>query len=130
MIEIKRRQQHITPTPTERAQKPIESLAEEQATYTTANTQNAQKRNLKPFKAVDGKDYRAAYRAACDFHERHNPPTISNDGGVLYWQEVTDDMQGIAQQFGNDPFIFSLLCAVFEELEREYKQLKNINQYK
>lgn len=119
MIEIKRRQS----TPTERAHMPLESLAEAQATNATANTQNAHKRHLKPFKAIDGKDYRAAYRAACDFHERHNPPTIGSDGGALYWQEVTDDMQTIAQQFNGDPFITGLLCAVFEELERQFMAL-------
>ena len=69
--------------------------------------------------------YRAMYAALFRFHERHNPPTLGDDDGALYWAAVSDDMQATAQQFNNDPFMVDLLCIVFEELEREYKALRN-----
>ena len=71
------------------------------------------------------RDYRAMYAALFRFHERHNPPTLGDDDGALYWAAVSDDMQATAQQFNGDPFMVNLLCIVFEELEREYKAMRN-----
>lgn len=80
------------------------------------------KRQLKPFTGMDkNRNYRAMYRAACDFHERHNPPTLEGD----YWSETTDDMTETANRFDNDPFLTGLLVAIFEELEREYRALRD-----
>ena len=69
--------------------------------------------------------YRAMYAALFRFHERHNPPALGDDDGALYWAATTDDMQATAQQFNDDPFMLNLLCTVFEELEREYKAMRN-----
>lgn len=78
------------------------------------------RRQLPPFTGRDpARNYRAFYRAACDFHERHNPPT----NGADYWSDVTDDMIRIAEAHDSDPFIIALLSAVTDELEREYKAL-------
>lgn len=63
------------------------------------------------------------YAALFRFHERHNPPTLGDDDGALYWAATTDEMIAIAQQFNNDPFMMNLLCVVFDELEREYKAM-------
>lgn len=71
------------------------------------------------------RDYRAMYAALFRFHERHNPPTIGEDNGDGYWIATTDDMQATAKQFNDDPFMLNLLCTVFEELEREYKAMRN-----
>ena len=71
------------------------------------------------------RDYRAMYAALFRFHERHNPPTIGEDNGDGYWAATTDDMQATAKQFNDDPFMLNLLCTVFEELEREYKAMRN-----
>lgn len=80
----------------------------------------APRRPLKPLTGLDPRrNYRAMYRAVCDFHERHNPPTLEGD----YWSETADDMTETANRFDNDPFLTGLLLAVFEELEREYKSL-------
>lgn len=80
----------------------------------------APRRPLKPLTGLDPRrNYRAMYRAACDFHERHNPPTLEGD----YWSKASDDMTETANRFDNDPFLTGLLLAVFEELEREYKSL-------
>lgn len=71
------------------------------------------------------RDYRAMYAALFRFHERHNPPTLGDDDGALYWAATTDDMQATAKQSNDDPFMLNLLCTVFEELEREYKAMRN-----
>ena len=80
------------------------------------------KRPLPPFKSHDGaRDYRPMYRVACNFHEKYNPPRLSDD----YWTEVCDEMCRItAEDMGNDPFGMDLLLAVFEELERQYKEMQ------
>lgn len=70
------------------------------------------------------RDYRAMYGALFRFHERHSPPSLGNDDGAVYWAATTDDMTETAQQFGNDPFMIGLLCVVFEELETEYKTMR------
>lgn len=80
------------------------------------------KRQLKPFTGMDkSRNYRAFYRAACDFHERHNPPRANNP--EEYWSAVCDDMCETGRRFDNDLFLTGLLLAVFDELEREYKSL-------
>ena len=64
-------------------------------------------------------------RAACEFHERHNPPRLDDDGGENYWNTVTEDMGEIAERFNQDPFIIEMLIAVFGELERQFKLLRD-----
>lgn len=80
------------------------------------------KRPLQPLRSRDGsRDYRRLYRLACNFHEKYNPPRLSDD----YWREVCDEMCRItAEDMGNDPFGMELLLAVFEELERQYKEMR------
>lgn len=85
---------------------------------------------LAPFTGMDSsRNYRAMYRAACNFHEKHNPTqwnglvfgaTPENEPDCSYWGAVVDEMQQIATQFDNDPFITAMLLAIFDELEREY----------
>lgn len=82
----------------------------------------APRKGLKPLTGLDPKrNYRAMYRAACDFHERYNPPQADNP--EEYWNAVCDGMCEIGRRFDNDPFLTGLLLAVFDELEREYKAL-------
>jgi len=82
----------------------------------TAPTQ--QGRLNRKFTGIDGsRNYRAMYRAACDFHEQHNPPTESPE----YWERTAIEIAEVSRSFNNDPFIKGLLCAIYEELGREYK---------
>lgn len=83
------------------------------------STQTAQKRPLQPFTALDGSNYRAAYRAVCELHERHNPPRTD----VEYWDEIAADMERTAKAYKEDPFVMDMLIAVQEELERQAKKL-------
>lgn len=93
-------------------------------------------------RASDGSDYKRLYRIAHDFHQRHNPPTIDRDywrthkvgiddppeAELEYWRSATADVQETASAHGGDPFLTGLLIDIFEELEREYKTLRNIAQ--
>lgn len=96
----------------------------------------ALKRKLEPFTGMDERrDYRKLYRAACDFHEAHNPPAVDTEywrthqPGVDtppqeeldYWEKAARDVGEVAVMCGDDPFLTGLLVEVFEELEREYK---------
>lgn len=111
-----------------------------QGAYTpTLPPKSPLKRQLRPFTGIDkSRNYRAMYRAACDFHERHNPPTVDGEywrthkpgedeapqAELDYWEAVCDDMTATANSLQQDPFLIGLLIAIFEELEREYKALR------
>ena len=96
----------------------------------------ALKRKLEPFTGMDSKkDYRKLYRAACDFHEAHNPPAVDREywrthtPGVdtppqvelEYWEKAAREVGEVSVMCGEDPFLVGLLSEVFNELEREYK---------
>ena len=100
---------HVAPTPNG-------------AGKSSAPSNPASKRPLRPFTALDAsRNSRSMYRAACDFHERHNLSSRSAGEDDAYWERVTDDMTETASRFDGDPFLTALLIAVFEELEREAK---------
>lgn len=127
MIEIKR----SVPQPAQkRAEMPVLAPGREQPINGMFDAQTAPQgtteRVRRSFTAPTdpARDYRAMYAALFRFHERNNPPTLGDDDGALYWAAVSDDLQATAQLFNGDPFMVNLLCAVFEELEREYKALR------
>ena len=81
----------------------------------------AARRTLAPFLSIDGgRNYRAIYRAVCEYHERNSPPRL----GLEYWEKAANDISATANSFSNDPFVFALLSAAYDELEREYKKLE------
>lgn len=130
MIEIKRKAQqaHTVPTaPPQAAQTDAGKTGSPSAGAAQTAPQGATERARRSFTAPTdpARDYRAMYAALFRFHERHNPPTIGEDNGDGYWIATTDDMQATAKQFNDDPFMLNLLCTVFEELEREYKAMRN-----
>lgn len=91
------------------------------------HTPSGQKRpqgQLKPFTALDGSNYRIAYREVCNYHERHNPPRLDDDGGEAYWKAASDDMIAVARKYHDDPFIIGMLITAYEELERQFKLLR------
>lgn len=124
MIKIECKQQPKPhPMPIQRIETPVQPFEAVKA----KDVQPTQKRQLKPFTAIDGtRNYRAFYRAACEFHERNNPPRLDKDNGAAYWNRVCDDMNETSNRHGNDLFLMAMLVAVFEELEREYKGLQGV----
>ena len=85
------------------------------------------------------RDYKTLYRAAHDFHKRHNPPVVEREywethiagedeppqAEVDYWTEAATDVSTTAKAYNNDPFLTGLLMAIYEELEREYQTLRD-----
>lgn len=98
--------------------KAIQKLTEQSI---DAAAQATTRRTLPPFMSIDGgRNYRAIYRAVCEYHERNNPPRLA----LEYWEQAAEDINATASRFNNDPFVFALLGAVYDELEREYKTLE------
>ena len=118
MIEIRRKGQQAATEAHRGAETPFTAQGVKQGGESSAQPVPALKRPLKPFTALDSsRNYRALYRAACDFHERHNPPTL--DSLDLYRADVEADAARPAAQFGGDPFLVSMLHAIKAELNRE-----------
>ena len=84
------------------------------------------------------RDYKRMYRVAYEFHDQHNPPTVNreywrnHDPGIdeppaeelAYWERMAKDMGDAANVGGSDPLLVSLLIAIIDELEREYKAIR------
>ena len=84
------------------------------------------------------RNYKKMYRAAHDFHERNNPPTVEREywkdhtpgedtpppSELEYWNKLAQDIGETSAAGENDPFLMSLLMAIMDELEREYKAIR------
>ena len=85
-----------------------------------------------------GRNYKKMYRAAFDYQARHNPPEVnreywkSHEPGsdppppeeLAYWERAAQDVGQTSAAGGNDPFLMDLLMAVYNEMEREYKAIR------
>lgn len=126
------------------------TIVEEQETpFTTAEAQplntstkpqeSPVKKPLPPFTGADkSRNYRAMYRAACNYHEAHNPPTIDREywkthtpgiddtpeAELKYWEKAAEDLVAIDEPFKNDKFFIDLIVAIYSELEKEYKAMR------
>ena len=109
-------------TVVEGGKRPLEAAEGQHVLNSTQKAASPSQRKLEPFTGIDKRrNYRALYRAACDFHERHNPPRLHD---AEYWDKAAEDMEQVSSAFGNDPFLIGLLVEIFTELEREYKALR------
>ena len=135
MIEIKRKGQATVEKAAERAQIPAGGLEAQGGGIYAADAEPALKREIRPFTGVDEKrDYRAMYRAAFEYHDRHNPPRIDREYwqthapgeadppqvDLDYWDKAAQDICEVSNRFGNDKFMMDLLAAIYDELGREY----------
>ena len=122
--------------PAERAQKLFCGLDAQAMEIHAPSADNALKRNIDAFTGIDeNRDYRAMYRAAFEYHDQHNPPRIDREYwqthepgkaslpqvDLDYWGKAARDICEISKQFCNDKFMQGLLCAVYDELAREYE---------
>lgn len=69
---------------------------------------------------IQTKQYQPFYRQAFDFHKRWMPCPDS----LEEWEACCTEMCAIANQADNNPFLMDLLCAVYTELERNYKSTR------
>lgn len=79
-------------------------------------------RKLEPFMSNDGRNYRALYREACNFHERHKMVEDTEE----YWVALAKDMGELSGKYqqGKDSFLNGLLMTIMEELEAEVKRMR------
>lgn len=121
--------------PAERHQMPADGLDVKQAKEGNHSDGNALEREIKPFTGIDAaRDYRAMYKAAFAYHERHSPPEVdllywqthtpgtdeTPQRELAYWEKAALDISETSSSFGNDRFMIDLLCAIYDELGREY----------
>lgn len=59
----------------------------------------------------DAGRYREVYRAAFDYHMKHLAAPVN-------WSAAVKDLRDVAEQLGEDRFVFDLLNAVLHDLER------------
>lgn len=117
----------------------IGALEQYSAINPSPNNKSALNRLKTPLTGIDAKrDYRAMYRAACNYHERHNPPAVERaywqthipgadetpQAEAEYWADAARDISDTASRYGQDPFLMGLLTAVYSELEREYSAMR------
>ena len=120
----------------EAAQMPFEGPPALEADTSPATDKSPSERKLKPFTGMDtSRNYRALYRAACDYHEAHNPPTVNREywkthipgedetpqEEIDYWVEAAKGLRELDQRYNNDPFLTGLLVAIYDELSKEYR---------
>ena len=84
------------------------------------------------------RDYNRLYRIAHEYHRKHSPPVVDREywrthtPGIddtpeaenQYWIEAAQELGEASVSGLNDPFLMGLLCALYAELEREYKTLR------
>ena len=139
MIEIKRPRQPAEEIHAGRAQKPADGAEVQGQGEHIPGAEPALKREKKPFTGMDSaRDYSAMYRAAFQFHRDHNPPRIDREywqthtpgaddipqAEVDYWEGFGRDVMAACNRFAGDPFFISLLVAIGDELQREYKAVR------
>lgn len=85
-----------------------------------------------------GRDYNKLYRVAHEYHKRHYPPVVeveywrthtpgiddTPETELRYWTETAEDAEKTSAAGENDPLLLSFIAAVIDELEREYKALR------
>lgn len=116
------------------------SVSGQRTADTRTKDKSPSERLKKAFTDKSGRrDYNILYRVAHDFHKTHTPPVVDRDywkdhrpgeddtpqAEVDYWTQAAKDVAGITSAHGGDPFLTGLLVAVYEELEREYKELRD-----
>ena len=105
----------------------------------TPGRRQATARKTEAFVSISGtRNYKTLYRAAHDFHQRNNPPTVDRDywrthtpgidetpeAELNYWQRLSEDVIATLRAYQEDNFLKGLLIAIYEELEREYKSAR------
>lgn len=123
MLKIKSNSGDPAQNPARRPESPIGDEIRPDGVNCTHKSKNGSQGRLKPFHAVSPeRNYRAMYRAACNFHERNNPPENTD----AYWAKAAADMAAVSSEFQGDAFLRGLLLAIWDELGREAGQRADV----
>lgn len=123
MLKIKSNSGDPAQNPARRTESPQGDAQGAVMVNCTHENKNGSQGRLKPFGAVSPeRNYRAMYRAACNFHERNNPPENTD----AYWAKAAADMAAVSSEFQGDAFLRGLLLAIWDELGREAGQRADV----
>lgn len=123
MLKIKSNPGEPTQNPARRTKTPQGDAQGARRVNCTHENKNGSQGQIKPFSAVSPeRNYRAMYRAACNFHERNNPPENTD----AYWAKAAADMAAVSSEFQGDAFLRGLLLAIWDELGREAGQRADV----
>lgn len=84
------------------------------------------------------RNYNRYYRVAHDFHKAHTPPVVEAEywrthtpgeddipeAEAQYWLQAARDISSCSASGENDPFLMALLTSVYDEIEQEYKAIR------
>jgi hypothetical protein len=62
-------------------------------------------------------NYTKIYRDVYNFHDKFRPCPLNDER----WQQAAQEAVDIVRDGGNEPFIISMISAVYSEFERVYK---------
>lgn len=106
--------------PLERARIAPERAEAQRWTITPPENESPLERKINAFTSIDGKkDYRAFYKIAYTIHERCTPP--AEDWAERFWR----DIDSVPEETRNDLFFIGLMKAVYNELERQARKIKD-----
>ena len=99
----------------------------------------ASERKKEPFTDHSGgRDYNKLYRVVHDYHKAHTPPVVDieywrthtpgeadiPEAEDHYWTEAAQAIGEVSAKGENDQLLMGMLIAVYDELEREYKAMR------
>ena len=106
--------------PLERAGMAQERAEQERRTIIPPESKSASERKINAFTSICGKrDYRTIYKIAYALHERCTPP--AEDWTERFWR----DFDSVPPEIRNDLFFMGLMNAVYNELERQARKIKD-----
>lgn len=84
------------------------------------------------------RDYNRMYRIAHEYHRKHSPPVVDKEywrthtpgmddtpaAEAQYWIRAAEDIGAASESGLNDALLMALLTAAYDELEREYKAIR------
>ena len=84
------------------------------------------------------RDYNKLYRIAHEYHSKHSPPLVDKEywrthtpgeddipeAEAQYWIRAAEELGAVSESGGNDLFLMDLLSALYAEMEREYKAIR------
>ena len=84
------------------------------------------------------RDYNRYYKIAHEYHRKHSPPVVdmeywrthtpgedeTPEAECEYWIQAAKELGEASYSGGNDPFLMDLLTALYTEIEREYKAIR------
>lgn len=107
----------------ETAQQPQSAPPRTEATPAPSTPPRPSKQPPRPFKSIEGLDYRAFYGDLYRWHERYTALVLQDSNA---WDEAAEAWTELCNRYNanDNPYVQQVLVSVFEEVEREYKAVQ------